>query len=1031
VQYIEIETSKTHMLITKFNYTPKGNFNFINGDNQDVTGEVTLHFKTQELVNNPGRKFIKIPERLWGYQKVTMTNSRNEEIRFDSSIQNKYFTKEVNNKISFVIFSNDYMFFGIFFQQKRAKTKTILANFYFEDNLLGVKIPNNFVMPYFFEIYYNNEKKLVDFIEKNDGDYLLNLEDIKLNDIKKINLIDYRFKLENEINLYTNDRCDSSLEMKLSDIKFNKEGQIQNLDNEVLMGQVGTSHFLISHNFNINSNFFESFREQNDEALELFVINNNLIKSINYEIDSGVKLNKNFYIFKNSIVIKGFRKLIGNIEDKINKVKPLSVKIEYIKAIDEKIVLIFPHKISTIQIFKSNNNLKGPYTELDIHYIENKVVIFTKGIFDDLGLINGIKYMELFANVSLEAEQKSQLYKLKLSDESNLNNEILFNRKISLEGGVGKYKQYVQLFVKENRDLIFLKGPLHNLVKKTFNWTVQVENIKRDKNKYELYLKVSEKNIKYDEIKFQRLINRNVLDPKENNYKIYSKNQSTIFKSIIDLEHDYVPFYWDVFVVFKKNGEFLPLQVDKLSEDVRKIMDIDVFKKEIRTQNNNILYPYITAGGSLAFTFRKVEAYETSVNFKKEILAFNLYNLLKKFFDSKNIWIIFEKNSFGAHDNGFHFFKYMYENEKHPNTYFVIRKDSPELKNLKNMEDKIIYFMSFKYFIYMFAAKVFISSDTKFHSYNLQRRDSLLAKSMMHKKNVFLQHGMNGIKKVPVFHKKRGLLDLIISPSNFERENINIKKWGYSPNEVVATGYARWDSYFDKTGMLSYRQIFMMPTWRKSMEGISREEFITTKFYKEYQAFLNSPRLKEVMLKNNVRLAFFLHPYFKNYVDLFTIDDSFVDKHEYLDVDMGEEIMRSSMMISDYSSVLWDMFYLKKPVLFYQFDQSDYLKSEGSYLDYDRELFGDVVFDADSVVQKVIEYIDSDFSEKPEYSVMRNKYMNFHDHNNSERIYKAILSKKKLLGIENNWTFWRRVTRKLWKIKKKIKIIIQKLLGKN
>src|SRR5699024_9506773 len=90
-----------------------------------------------------------------------------------------------------------------------------------------------------------------------------------------------------------------------------------------------------------------------------------------------------------------------------------------------------------------------------------------------------------------------------------------------------------------------------------------------------------------------------------------------------------------------------------------------------------------------------------------------------------------------------------------------------------------------------------------------------------------------------------------------------------------------------------------------------------------------------------------------------------------------------------------------------------------SYLNYETDLFGDVVFDANDAIQKVIEYIQSDFMEKYIYTQMRNKYMNFHDHNNSSRIYKAILSKKKLLGIENRWTFSRKVRRKLWKIKKK------------
>src|SRR5699024_4555572 len=102
----------------------------------------------------------------------------------------------------------------------------------------------------------------------------------------------------------------------------------------------------------------------------------------------------------------------------------------------------------------------------------------------------------------------------------------------------------------------------------------------------------------------------------------------------------------------------LPIQVSKLTDCVKDLVDVDVFEKEIRTAVNTILYPYVTAGGSLAFTYRNIEPYENEVNFNREIKAYNVYNHFKKYLDKKNIWIVFEKNSFGAHDNAFHFFKY-------------------------------------------------------------------------------------------------------------------------------------------------------------------------------------------------------------------------------------------------------------------------------------------------------------------------------------------------------------------------------------
>lgn len=154
-----------------------------------------------------------------------------------------------------------------------------------------------------------------------------------------------------------------------------------------------------------------------------------------------------------------------------------------------------------------------------------------------------------------------------------------------------------------------------------------------------------------------------------------------------------------------------------------------------------------------------------------------------------------------------------------------------------------------------------------------------------------------------------------------------------------------------------------------------------------------------MLAENHVRIAFFLHPYFKSYVELFEIDDSVIDKYDYLEVDLGQEIMKSSLMISDYSSVLWEMFYLEKPVIFYQFDQAEYLVKEKAYMDYQQDLFGDCAFDVDTVIDFVEKYINKAFQEDEKYGQMRQKYLTYFDQDNSKRIYQAIKSHEKQLGI--------------------------------
>lgn len=568
---------------------------------------------------------------------------------------------------------------------------------------------------------------------------------------------------------------------------------------------------------------------------------------------------------------------------------------------------------------------------------------------------------------------------------------------------ISTYDQKFEYYFNHNNELSLVKNSDSKLLIERFDIKSDVVGIKRkDRLTYQLTIKISGASLNKITCHQVIAVNRNKHTYVKINLPTQLNSKSDHFwKMTADLKMSVaqlIPFYWDLYVeVTDEFGNHSLLQIQNASKSVRQSLRKNVFKWQIKNQGQ-LLAPYITVHNNLAFVYHPIQDFETSFNYLKENIARVIEKLFRKQLKKKHIWISYEKNAMGAHDNAFTFFEYMYKNSKHNQFYYVIRPDSPELKNLSNMNDRVLKFMSLKYFVYMFAAELFISSDTKYHSYNLHQRDSHLGRRMSRVKEVYLQHGVNGLKQVPAFHKKRGLLDFIIVPDEYEK-NMVVKQWGYDAKQVAVTGLARWDKYTDLTKTISFHQIFVMPTWRKWMDGMSPEEFVSTPFYQQYQAFLSSPRLKEILSKNNTRIAFFLHPYFKDYVHLFHVDNSVIDQYGYLDVNMGEAIQKSSMMISDYSSVLWDMYYLKKPVVFYQFDRDDYLANEKSYMDYDTELFGDVTFDSESTIDAIAHYIGNQFTEKTEYAERRKNYFTYMDHHNSERIYEAIRDNKRHLGI--------------------------------
>lgn len=589
------------------------------------------------------------------------------------------------------------------------------------------------------------------------------------------------------------------------------------------------------------------------------------------------------------------------------------------------------------------------------------------------------------------------------------------------------YNCFSRLYITNKNSLALVKNNISNLIKSQYQIKTKISNFSMVKNIIKMQVLIDTPNLNEFDIKYLSLVHRNKDQLNQSQFKLIKK---TVNKNLcyldceIDLDQvNFIPMYWDVYLIIKiKNNDYL-IKVTKSNKSVFNKVDKTISKYQYKMKNGFFVYPYITLSNDLAFTFRKQETFETGYYYRKEKLAYLISKIFHKQLLKKEIWIAFEKLAMSAHDSGYHFFDYVYKNKKPDNFYYVISKDSPEIKNLSDKKDKVLYFMSFKYFIYMFSAKLLISSDTKRNSYNLRMRKTNLGRALTKKPLVYLQHGVNGLKAVPDFYKKRDVFDLVIAPSEYEKKMI-INHWGYSESEVVTTGLARWDVMEDRTNQIPYRQIFVMPTWRTWMDGMDKRDFLKSQYFKNYMEFLNSAKLNKILEDNNVKIMFFLHPKFKDYIDLFEFESDQIEKFGFLDVSLDDMIMKSSMMITDYSSVIWEMFYLKKPCLFYHFDKDKYLEYEGSYMEFDQDLFGDVAFHSEQLVNYVEKYIKDEFHEKEAYGKLRNEYFTYMDKNNSERIFKAIeenkaqlYKKEKLSGLKISHLIPFKIRRKLLNIK--------------
>ena len=465
----------------------------------------------------------------------------------------------------------------------------------------------------------------------------------------------------------------------------------------------------------------------------------------------------------------------------------------------------------------------------------------------------------------------------------------------------------------------------------------------------------------------------------------------------LDLKNvDLKSLYWDVVVMFvnPETGERFEAAISMTR--AYRLFTSFLYGGSYETGNGFFLYPYNTSSKKLAFQFREEGEYDHLGFRVKELTAFAAYYLLKPYWDSRHIQLVYEKFCMMAQDNGYYFFKYCmdHEEEKRQNNhiYYVITKDAPDRKKLDAYQSHLVDFMSIRHMIYMIAAELLVSTNTRNHLYAMRQRGSILKRYLRKKPLVFLQHGVTALKKVDFFYGKgkSGSCNLFVVTSDFEKKIVE-DYFGYAEDEIVNSGFARWDVLEDKSEGL--REILIMPTWRAWLENVTLEEFKESDYFHNYMALLNSPRFHCFLEKNDLLANFYLHSKFREFIQDFSVESDRIRLIVFGEEPANELMMRCKMLVTDYSSVCWDVFYLDKPVVFFQFDRDKYMEAHGSYLDMDRELFGDCAQDVDGLLTYMERCADDHFVVRPEYEKMQKSFYKYFDDQNSRRICDAIVKK--------------------------------------
>ncbi|WP_367159069.1 CDP-glycerol glycerophosphotransferase family protein [Helicobacter sp.] len=437
----------------------------------------------------------------------------------------------------------------------------------------------------------------------------------------------------------------------------------------------------------------------------------------------------------------------------------------------------------------------------------------------------------------------------------------------------------------------------------------------------------------------------------------------------------------------------------------------------------------------------------------------HIRNKFKQLTNVNDLWLLMDRDT-EADDNAEHLYRYLARNYPKQNIVFVLRRESKDWARLQKEGFSLVAFDTQEFKDTLRASSKVISSHIDTYLVNHLGKDTLKGKDF-----VFLQHGVTHNDIYSWLNSRQ--INLFITATKREYDSIagDFNHYKFGDKEVQLVGFARHDTLLkgevnckahttslrgeaeaihnhtylkdsianttgeikdcrlprslatsrnDKKptiGNVSHKQILLMPTWRKYLVGdtIGNSNarqydplFIKSLYFQTYLSLLQSETLKNIYEKYQCRIIFFPHQNTLPYLRDFRIPDFIALGN--CERGLQTLFVESDLMITDYSSVAFEMAYLRKPVLYYQFDEEEFRSNQwqSGYFDYRKDSFGPVVTTEEELLKELEILLQNNCKVGEPYQSNIENTFEFRDGKCCERIYNAILELDK--PYERKWT---------------------------
>jgi CDP-glycerol glycerophosphotransferase (TagB/SpsB family) len=380
--------------------------------------------------------------------------------------------------------------------------------------------------------------------------------------------------------------------------------------------------------------------------------------------------------------------------------------------------------------------------------------------------------------------------------------------------------------------------------------------------------------------------------------------------------------------------------------------------------------------------------------------------LLRRFARSKwtlnrfaNAWLFIDKDD-KADDNAEHLYRYVTSQpDLRSKCYFILRKSSPDWGRLKQEGFRLIPFGGILHKLALLnAAWLFSSHAAPFVLHLLPIKEF---GDMQKFKFCFLQHGVTKDDQSAWLNSRN--IELLVTAGQPEFDSMSAAPYKYTAREVALTGFPRYDALLAKKSA-EPKTIVIMPTWRKKLVGnllpgsSQREtnpEFVHSRFFAEWNSVLSNRTICDSLRMRGYRIVFVPHPNITPYLASFDIPEG-IEIGNKPGVSMQDYLADCAMLITDYSSIAFDAAYLRRPIVYFQFDEAEFFESHTyskGYFDYREHGFGPIFTSAECLLAHVEKASSDDFHLENIFRRRIDSFFAYDDAENSRRVVEAVLER--------------------------------------